>query len=198
MGAEKIIEKIISDANEKAEEIIKKAKQDAESINEIAHKKAADMAKKADENAASEAQTVKQRAIASANMESKKLILKKKQELIEEAFETARKKIDTMDNESFEKLMISLMAKEAETGTETVIIAKKDQTRLSKDFIDKVNSELKSKGAASASLKFSDEQRDIESGFILQRGDIEINDSFDSLLRQKKEELSAQIVKILF
>lgn len=192
MGAEKITDKIIADANKKAEEIIAEAKAEALSI---ANEAAVETAAKKSEGAKlgeSEAQLLKSRIVASAHMEAKKLLLKTKQDLLGEAFDTAQKKIADMGTEEFEKLMLSLMASMIETGNETVIINEDDKKRLSDDFIANVNK------AASAKIEMSDEKRDIPSGFILKRGDVEINATFEALFRQKKDELSSEVVKILF
>ena len=79
-----------------------------------------------------------------------------------------------------------------ETGNETVIINEDDKKRLSDSFVENVNK------AASAKIELSDEKRDIPSGFVLKRGDVEINATFEAIFRQKKDELSAEVYKILF
>lgn len=192
MGAEKITERIIADANKKAEEIIAKAKAEAQAIADEAASEVAARKSEGAKVGENEAQLLKSRIVASANMEAKKLLLKTKQDLLGEAFDTAQKQIADMGKDEFEKLMTSLMVSMIETGNETVIINEDDKKRLSDDFVANVNK------AASAKIEMSDEKRDIPSGFILKRGDVEVNATFEALFRQKKDELSSEVVKILF
>lgn len=197
MGAEKIVEKILQDARDKAQEITSGAQAEAGKIVAEANKAAE--GKKTVSLAAGdkEAALTKQRIVASAHMEAKKLLLQTKQELLSAAFDSALEKIKNMDNTQFERLMTNLMINLVETGDEAVIISEADKKRLSPEFLYYVNRTI-AKEQVPCNVTMSDEVRDIPSGFILKRGDVEINATFEALLRQKKDALSAEVVKILF
>lgn len=197
MSAERIIEKILQDANDKAREITSAAQAEAGKILAQANRAAEE--KKAAGLAAGdkEAELTGQRITASARMESKKILLATKQGLLSEAFDMALEKIKKMDNSAFERLMTDLMINMIETGDETVIINEEDKKRLSPDFLYYVNRTV-AKEEVVCNVTMSDEVRDIGSGFILKRGDVELNATFEALLRQKKDMLSAESVKILF
>lgn len=197
MGAEKIIEKIIADAEEKAREITSDAQAEAGRIVAAANEAAAEKKEKSLAEGEKEAVLTKQRIVSSAHMEAKKLLLQARQDLLSEAFAAALDKIKNMDNAQFERLMTDLMVNLIETGDETVIINEADKKRLSPDFIYYVNRTV-AKEQVPCNVTMSDEARDIPSGFILKRGDVEINATFEALLRQKKDALSAEVVKILF
>lgn len=197
MGAEKIVEKILQDARDKAQEITSGAQAAAGKIVAEANKAAE--GKKTVSLAAGdkEAALTKQRIVASAHMEAKKLLLQTKQDLLSAAFDSALEKIKNMDNTQFERLMTNLMIHLVETGDEVVIISEADKKRLSPEFLYYVNRTI-AKEQVPCNVTMSDEVRDIPSGFILKRGDVEINATFEALLRQKKDALSAEVVKILF
>ena len=197
MGAEKIVEKILQDARDKAQEITSGAQAEAGKIVAEANKAAE--GKKTVSLAAGdkEAALTKQRIVASAHMEAKKLLLQTKQELLSAAFDSALEKIKNMDNTQFERLMTNLMINLVETGDEAVIISEADKKRLSPEFLYYVNRTI-AKEQVPCNVTMSDEVRDIPSGFILKRGDVEINATFEALLRQKKDALSTEVVKILF
>ncbi|HIV02321.1 MAG TPA: V-type ATP synthase subunit E [Candidatus Aphodoplasma excrementigallinarum] len=197
MGAEKIIEKIIADAEEKAREITSGAQAEAGRIVAAANEAAAEKKEKSLAEGEKEAALTKQRIVSSAHMEAKKLLLQARQDLLSEAFAAALNKIQNMDNAQFERLMTDLMVNLIETGDETVIINEADKKRLSPDFLYYVNRTV-AKEQVPCNVTMSDEARDIPSGFILKRGDVEINATFEALLRQKKDALSAEVVKILF
>lgn len=197
MGAEKIVEKILQDARDKAREITSGAQAEAGKIVAEANKAAE--GKKTVSLAAGdkEAALTKQRIVASAHMEAKKLLLQTKQDLLSAAFDSALEKIKNMDNTQFERLMTNLMIHLVETGDEVAIISEADKKRLSPEFLYYVNRTI-AKEQVPCNVTMSDEVRDIPSGFILKRGDVEINATFEALLRQKKDALSAEVVKILF
>ncbi len=197
MGAEKIVEKILQDARDKAQEITSGAQAEAGKIVAEANKAAE--GKKTVSLAAGdkEAALTKQRIVASAHMEAKKLLLQTKQDLLSAAFDSALEKIKNMDNTQFERLMTNLMIHLVETGDEVAIISEADKKRLSPEFLYYVNRTI-AKEQVPCNVTMSDEVRDIPSGFILKRGDVEINATFEALLRQKKDALSAEVVKILF
>ena len=197
MGVEKITDKILQDAKQKADEMIAQAEAEAAKICGAAGESAAE--KQAVRLAAGdkEAELTKKRILASAQMEMKKQLLQTKQDLLSEAFALALDKIKNMKKDAFEKLMTDLMVNLIETGDEVVIINEEDKKRLSPDFIYYVNRTV-AKEEVPCNVTMSDEVRDIPSGFILKRGDIEINATFEALLHQKKDALSAEVVKILF
>lgn len=197
MGAEKIVEKILQDARDKAQEITSGAQAEAGKIVAEANKAAE--GKKTVSLAAGdkEAALTKQRIVASAHMEAKKLLLQTKQDLLSAAFDSALEKIKNMDNTQFERLMTNLMIHLVETGDEVAIISEADKKRLSPEFLYYVNRTI-AKEQVPCNVTMSDEVRDIPSGFILKRGDVEINATLEALLRQKKDALSAEVVKILF
>jgi len=49
-----------------------------------------------------------------------------------------------------------------------------------------------------ANIKISDEDMDISGGFILKFGDMEINNTFDALVRSQRDQYEPQVVQILF
>lgn len=196
VGTEKIIDKILADANSKADLIIKEAEDEAKTLMAQTGKSADSKKEESLEKGRVEAELTKKRIIASAQMEAKKLLLKTKQDLLAEAFEAALAKIRGMSDEDFRALMTRLIAGMIETGKETVIINDADKKRLGADFLKSVNESISKDRPCSITL--SDEVRDIPSGFILKRGDIEINATFEALFRQNRDALSAEIVKILF
>ena len=72
------------------------------------------------------------------------------------------------------------------------------EKRIDKVFIQKINKMLLKKGKKGA-LKFSEEKRDIPGGgFILKKGRIEKNNSFEIYLSSLRRDLESEISRILF
>lgn len=134
MGAEKIVEKILQDARDKAQEITSGAQAEAGKIVAEANKAAE--GKKTVSLAAGdkEAALTKQRIVASAHMEAKKLLLQTKQDLLSAAFDSALEKIKNMDNTQFERLMTNLMIHLVETATRSPSSARRIKSGLARSF----------------------------------------------------------------
>ena len=197
MGAEKIVEKILQDARDKAQEITSGAQAEAGKIVAEANK-AAEGKKTVSLAAGDKGGRADKTAYCCVGAHGgQKLLLQTKQDLLSAAFDSALEKIKNMDNTQFERLMTNLMIHLVETGDEVAIISEADKKRLSPEFLYYVNRTI-AKEQVPCNVTMSDEVRDIPSGFILKRGDVEINATFEALLRQKKDALSAEVVKILF
>lgn len=197
MSIENITSRILADARQKAEQITGDAQHQAERILGDAAKEAQHKREQAAAEAEKEAQMTQARIASSAKMEEKKLLLQTKQQLLEECFDLALKKLEALSDEEYNKVLSAMMIKMIETGDEEVIVNERDKKRLTPDFIYYVNRTV-AKEQVTCNVKLSEEKRDIPSGFILKRGDVEINATFEAILRQRRDELSAEVVKILF
>jgi V/A-type H+-transporting ATPase subunit E len=73
----------------------------------------------------------------------------------------------------------------------TLLLSAKDAGRDSTIFEKKLSK-------AGVNVVIDSKTADIDSGFVLKYGDIEINMSFGSLLNEKKEQLEDTVNKLLF
>lgn len=196
-GVEKIKERILEEARSQAETNIERAKEQADAIIETAQKDADSRKNKILEKARQDAVELKKRLRSVAELEARKKKLQAKQEIIEEAFNAAIEKLSALSDEEYKKIITQMIISSVETGTEEIILSPKDKKKLSPDFIQKINKELASK-KIKGNLTLSKETRDIKGGFILKSGDIETNNSFEALIRMKREEIEPDVVKALF
>ncbi|HHY24987.1 MAG TPA: hypothetical protein GX527_12295 [Clostridiaceae bacterium] len=199
-GAEKIIERIIEDANLQAKNNIEQAEKQASNIILSAQKEAEKKKNDILEKTKKEAEEKKNRLIAVAELEGRKIKLKAKQDVISEVIKEALGKLNAMSSEQYSSIIINMVVSSVIKGNEEIIVSRNDKARLGNNFIDKVNRMLKEKNI-NGSIKFSDKSDEIEDiggGFILRSGDIETNNSFETIIRMKYNEIEAGIVKILF
>ena len=190
-GIQNITGKIIDDANAKKKEIIDAANADAQDILKDARKEAlADQKKIARKDEAVKCE----RILSTAHSDGKKLILSKKQEILNAVFEKAYQNVLNLDSTAYEKLLLSLIEKYA-LGDEKVILPKNCNTPA--DFIEKANRVLRDKGKP-GNLELSQETRDFDGGFILLTDEIEVNCSLADLFAEKHDELVAQVSEMLF
>ena len=83
------------------------------------------------------------------------------------------------------------------TGKEEIILSNKDRKVLDRDWLENVNHELLKGKGVSGKLKFADETRDITGGFILKDGRIEVNNSFEAILKYNQSEMESLIADFL-
>ncbi len=183
MSTEKITNKIIQKAQAEADEIIKQAEKQAEEIV----KQAQAEAEKLKKNALGEARELKEREIEKLlgmrNIEFRKEILAEKRKLIDSVFDKAVKKIKN-EPEVYRKLVEKMIRSITFRGGETII------------YSDDLTGKILKKNAKGKSLKF--EKGDVEHGFIVRSGNIEMNFTVDLIMREASRELEAEVARILF
>lgn len=196
-GVEKIKEKILQDSEARANAIIADAKKQAQEIIDNANVKAAKKAEEIKKKASSDAADKLRISNSMLELEMRKDILSTKQQLIEETFKKALESLSHMNDGEYEAMLQSLVIKAVETGEEEILLSKQDKNRLSADFSNKINLNLAQIGKK-GNLKFSDEARNIIGGFVLKSGGVEMNYSFEALLRMYRDEIEPEVAAILF
>ncbi len=197
MEAEQVIEKILSDAKEEAEKIIKQKEEQIASGQKAFNKQLSDYEKETGSLAKKAADEKKAHLLAEARMKLAKEALAEKRKILGGLFEDAKKQLEKLPDEEHKNLMTKLMLKAVQTGTEEVIVGKKE-SRINADFVSQINDTLQKKGGKKAELKLSDKKQDITAGFILKRGKIKTNASVNVLLEEAKRDLEIELAKDLF
>lgn len=159
-------------------------------------------------------------------LDARKLELGAKQEMLGKAFDQAMDRLTQMPEDQYVSLLANLAAKASRTGKEQIILSQKDRTRFGKRIVTEANAilakkhapalpeEVKaSKGGAvlgkvvaeanallagDAALSLSEEARPMKGGLMLSDGDIEINCTFESLIRILRGEIATEVAGVLF
>ena len=161
----------------KADEIITEAKNKAEEIKNNSSKKS-----KIDASAIIE----KKKSV--AKLDSRKLELLAKQQLIDESFNMAIEKIINLDDDEYIELILD-KAGQIGCSAGEMILNKKDKKRIG----SKLEAKLKN-----INLSLSTGTADIRGGFILQDGNISYNASIEKMILSQKDELILGVSEILF
>lgn len=161
-----------------------------------------------------------------AQMETRKLTLCAKQEVLGEAFELALEKLCSLPEDEYIRLLTSLAVKVSSTGKEKLIFSKRDRSRIGKQVVVAANEALVKEVApglpssvadskvgaflgkvvnnttaivtGTGLLTLSEETRSLKGGFIMVDGDVEINCAFETLVRLQREKLEKDVAKVLF
>ncbi|MCD6507639.1 V-type ATP synthase subunit E [Candidatus Poribacteria bacterium] len=197
MALEDILRKIEEDARREADKILSEARARAEEILHSAEQEAERIRENLLEEARREAQTHKSRLISMAQLDMRKEILQEKQNLIDQVFQIALERLLRMEDEEYRELIREMLKQVVEHGDEEIILCERDKSRISQGFIQTLNKELESEGKP-GKLTIAEETGDFSGGFILRRGKIELNNSFDALLQAAKDEMRSELSQILF
>jgi len=201
-GTSKIVESIMSEAQEKADLIIQDANAEVSAIQAKAEKTAEAEKTKILENGKKQSDMRYQQIISEAKMNARRAELGAKEEVIEAAFNQAigelKTKASSGDDEYEDSL--SKMIKEAadEVGGNDLII------QLNEADTNKIKQELSADGADSFQLEGINftigEPIDAMGGAVLKtvNGDIEVNNTIEARLERFKSILRSEVAEILF
>lgn len=225
-GIEKITAKIAADAeaevkNLRAETDAKIAAIQAQTAAQAEQERQAVLARGT--KAAAERQ---ERLESAAQMEKRKLTLAAKQEVVGEAFEQAVEKLCALPDKELIPLLTALAVEVSSTGKEALIFSVKDRARIGKQVVIAANEELVKKAApglpssyadnkvgaflgkvvnttaavvtGTGQLTLSEQTRPIRGGFILVDDDVEVNCTFETLVRMQREKLEREVANVLF
>ena len=197
MSLEKIIERIEQDAKNQTEEIIKNASANSDKIIQEANERANQVKTQALEESKKQAVAHKQRLISTASLDLRKDILIEKQRTIDSAFQEAMDRLLKMRDDEYQKIIVKMILPNVLTGNEEIILSERDKTRLGKGFLDKINNEL-GKAGKKGRLTIAKDSYNILGGFVLRRGNVELNNSFESLFNSIREDIESEVSKVLF
>ncbi len=225
-GIDKIIDRISGDAQAEIDAVLDEARTQAAEVS--ARYQAQAQAEAAEILARGErtAHERKERLASVAQLECRKAVLAARQEVLEDAFELALRKLRELPQEQYVALLTDLAVAASSTGREKLIFSPADRDRVGKAVVTAANERLaraaapklpdevtESKAGAlldkvvvgasallngAAMLTLSEESRPMEGGFILSGGDVEVNCAFETLVRLQRGALSGQVAKVLF
>lgn len=189
-GLENIIREIETESAETVSDILGKANGAAAVTLRDAEKAAEQLKESFRREAERKAAETADRAAANDEMELKRAILKKKQEIIRKTLDGTRRALtETRDKGYFEMLTSLLNRYAAEGKAGEILMTDADKKAMTKDF----------EAAVSAhGLKVSDKALVADSGFVLVYGSIEINCTVDAIFDAYADELSDMLGAFLF
>lgn len=196
-GIENLRNRIIKDNEDRARQIESDAKAKGEEVINQAKKKADEIMNNMRAKAEKDGQERKERLMSRAQLNARNEVLLAKQEAIDMVLENVVNRISQMNDKDYFEFIENMLLNNVETGEEEVIFSEKDKNRITPSFVTVVNDKLNSMGKKGL-IKLSSETRDIEAGFILTRGGLEINCSIESQIRLLRDSLEGDIANLLF
>jgi len=195
MAAENVVEKILADARAEAEKIVKQVQEREAAEQAKLDEQLARFREQTEDLATKAAQEERSHILAAARMETAKEHLAEKTRILQEVFEQAMRRLQSLPDQEYRDLMVRLMAAATETGEEEVSVGR-DESRIDQGLVERVNQQLAAQNKGH--LKLSNDKAAIRGGFILRRGKIKTNVSYEVLLDRAREALEIPLARELF
>ncbi len=172
---------VLAEAQEKVNAILASAKVEAESFLASEEARGLDIKEK----------TISRRKSV-ADIDCRKLVLQKKQELIDDCFNKAVDALASMEEEAYVEFMVGLGKATGETAGQ-LILNSKDRETVGEKVCQKLNEAVEG-----GKFVLADETRNIKGGFILQVGKVYINNTVEALVAENKDAMNSEVAAMLF
>lgn len=188
MSIENITARILREAQDEADAVKAKANSEKDDLIREAKEQSAKIASDSAAKAEKDAQILKERRHSVAELESRKLRLAAKQEIIDECFKESMVKFASLDPQQYISFIMEQLKPYMDQKGE-ILLNGKDKASIGSGLSAKL---------AGTSLSVSDETAQIEGGFILRQGSVSMNASLEKFMENEKKEITAQLADILF
>ena len=188
-GLDKILMEIKKDSEVRVNDVLSGAKAEEKRILEEAQAESKRQSEEIIEKAKKDADTIRERAKSSIEIKAGRLVLSKKQEIINDLILKAKEFIGEMTADEYSEFMIKAIEKYSHKEEGVVKFSDHDKTFANAKVYDVIKEK---------NLKVSDEIIDAKIGFILDYGDIEENCTIDAIFDGSSEVLSDKVCGIIF
>ena len=193
-GTDKLIKRILSDAQAEADRILVEAQKRCDEIEQAARKRVAEIEEEGGKKAAQEENDIIFLAKKNAELEAKKADLALRHELIDEVFSDALSALSSMNANETADFLQRIIDRETDGGE--TIHPTADNRSIVKDVTERLN--VKYKETGKQALLLGDNTDDISDGVIIAgRGFIKTC-NYEDLLADLKEREIGEISDILF
>lgn len=192
-GTEKIIAHIRADAEAQTAAIRAQSEQQCAGVRDSYDKQAQELYRDKIRAGVAQCQDLADSAQRIAQMEAKKAILALKQDMVSKSFELARKKISRLPQEQYVDFLAKIAAEASVTGDEEMLFNAKDRYGVGAQVVAAANAKL-----SGGRLSLAGDAGSFDGGFILRRGNVEVNCTVELLVELCRADMSAQIAGVLF
>ena len=193
-GLERIVEKIAAENKAATDAMIAETTEQANRMIATAREDASNKAQKIVDNAKAEADRIVAVAKSQAESLSRKRYLQVRNAVVNDILSAAYEKILTYDDAQYFDLLLQLCIRNCEKGEGVMYLSAQDLQRLPQDFEDRINAEIYETGA----VQVSRTPKEIDNGFVLVYGDIEINCTLRAVFDERMDALKDLLHPLLF
>lgn len=191
-GLDKILSKILADAQAAGELELSAARNKAAEILAADAAEAAVLVEKRISKAKSEAQALAERSESAAKLQTRRSLLQERNRIIDEVLGDVRLSVLSLPDQDYFKMLEHFVLSHAQKDPGMLILNKRDLARLPEGFAGLLSAEL------SAPVTISGTTGEFDAGCVLIYGEVEYNGTLDALIYEKKDELRDLLNKELF
>ena len=195
MSTQKVVDTIVSQAKAEAERIRAEAQVRSDADQAGHEAQLCRYREQTHQLAQAAAEDRKSRTLAAARMDIRKEALTAKVKWLDDVFALAKRRILSLPEEAYQELMTTLMVRAIRTGDERIRIGH-GETRINDRLIKQVNRRLGP--GFKGNVQLDSQRTDIEGGFLLIRGKIQVNAGIDVLIEQARQQLEMELSQELF
>ncbi len=192
-GIERITARLDADTQAEIDRIRERAKAEAEKVAQGYRTQTESETAELRERSRRAAAEREERLVSAAQMEARKTALAARQEMVDKAYDLALEKLCSLPEEQYIQTVAALLVQAAPDGKGEVIFSKEQRERVGTAAVALANSRL-----GDGTLTVSAQTRPLKGGFILSNGRVEVNCSFDTLVRLQRAETAGEVAKRLF
>lgn len=190
MSKQAILDKIMSDAREKADAYTAEQSEKAAKITADAEAKCAEYRSDFERETRAQVADILSRSMTVAELDAKKQLLAAKVNVLDRVFERALEKLTALSDKNMKKLLVNMLGNAEDGDTVTLSAAAKDV--LSGEDVAKYAAKKRIK------LSLSNEYGDFAGGMILSGGGVDKNLTFEVEIAALRESLETEIAKRIF
>ena len=193
-GLERIVEKIAAENKQATDAMLEKTGEQANRILAEARESANAKADRIVDDAKKEADRIVSVAKSQAESITRKRYLQVRNAVVNDILSAAYERIEAFDDEQYFDLLLRLCIRNAEKGEGVLCMNARDLARMPADFEEKINSAIYETGA----VQVSRAPIEIENGFVLLYGDIEVNCTLRAVFDERMDALKDLLHPLLF
>ena len=192
MSIEKITSAIIDEAQAECEQILNAAETKNRGVIAQLEKRIKIETDVAVREAGEERERIISRRKSVADIDGKKIVLAKKQQLIDGCFEEAVEHIVSMDEDQYVEFLAAA-GKNTGFSQGSLIFNEKEKTSIGRRVVEALN-----KAVPDGDFHLAEKTRKIKGGYMLQKGQVYINNSVEAMVEDRRRELTSEVAAILF
>jgi len=187
MALSDILEKIGKEAREKIDQLEKEHKEKIDQLEKEYKEKQKEIDEQIHKKVEENTKKILSKAENLAEIERKNQLLKAKREILGEALEQAVQELSKLEN--YEEIVTNMLKKTELKSENTVVVPAKGKEEETREAI-------KNSGQ---NYFLSEKSANIKGGFILKTDKIEIDNSFETIIKEQlREDLEIKLHKLLF
>lgn len=192
MSIEKITSAIIDEAQAECEQILNAAETKNRGVIAQLEKRIKIETDVAVREAGEERERIISRRKSVADIDGKKIVLAKKQQLIDGCFEDVVEHIVSMDEDQYVEFLAAA-GKNTGFSEGSLIFNEKEKTSIGRRVVEALN-----EAVPEGDFHLAAETRKIKGGYMLQKGQVYINNSVEAMVEDRRRELTSEVAAILF